>query len=203
LQWNRIDLARNNIFTGQEKFSQEQKFILIKMALIQNKPQFIELFLENGFDLKSFLSKKETLEELFNLEIVSSKTIEIKNHLNLNLFLNYFTLILKIDSEKKTPLVQIIKKQYTSKEKNNKITFKCLENFLKNIFFEDFKPNFLPDNKIDLQIPWLPSQIKYPEMNLFFWSLLLNRIELAQLFWKIGEVKRNLFCFFKFYINFN
>ena len=29
--------------------------------------------------------------------------------------------------------------------------------------------------------------VKYPELNLFVWALLLNRIELAKIFWRIGE----------------
>lgn len=29
----------------------------------------------------------------------------------------------------------------------------------------------------------------HPEMNLFLWSLLMNRIEMAKVFWKIGQVK--------------
>ena len=30
--------------------------------------------------------------------------------------------------------------------------------------------------------------VLYPELNLFIWSLLLNRIELAKYFWRIGSV---------------
>ena len=28
----------------------------------------------------------------------------------------------------------------------------------------------------------------YPEQNLFIWALLMNRIEMAKIFWQIGEV---------------
>ena len=32
-----------------------------------------------------------------------------------------------------------------------------------------------------------------PAKNLFVWALLLNRIETAKIFWKIGEVGRHFF----------
>lgn len=35
------------------------------------------------------------------------------------------------------------------------------------------------------------NEVINPEQNLFLWALLLNRIEIAILFWQIGEVKNN------------
>ena len=69
LKWNRIDLAKTYIFTGEEEFEPEQLANLMEMALIQNKPEFVELLLENGVDLKSFL-KKRRLYYLYNSHIV-------------------------------------------------------------------------------------------------------------------------------------
>jgi hypothetical protein len=34
----------------------EELNILMEMALVQNKPEFVELLLENGLNLKSFLT---------------------------------------------------------------------------------------------------------------------------------------------------
>jgi hypothetical protein len=35
--------------------------------------------------------------------------------------------------------------------------------------------------------------IEDPEINLFFWALLFNRIETAKIFWKIGKVFEKLY----------
>lgn len=56
LQWNRDDIAKSDIFTGEEEFKSHQLANLMEMALLQNKPRFVELLLENGLNLKSFLT---------------------------------------------------------------------------------------------------------------------------------------------------
>lgn len=69
LKWNRIDLAKTEIFTGDEEFKPEQLFNLMQIALIENKPQFVELLLENGVDLNSYL-KTRNLYYLYNSHYV-------------------------------------------------------------------------------------------------------------------------------------
>jgi hypothetical protein len=101
------------------------------MALVHNRPDFVELLLETGVDLKAFLSKRR-LYYLYNSEIVRN-------------------------AEKKCPLLQLFNKEklYLRQEvkeakKNHEelqkkfITFGSLKMFLKKYFFEDFKPAFLP-----------------------------------------------------------
>lgn len=51
--------------------------------------------------------------------------------------------------------------------------------------FEDFQPNFLSNIKTDMP----ESEVEYPEKNLFVWAILMNRFEIAKIFWKIGDVK--------------
>lgn len=61
MQWNRDDIAKSYIFNGEEEFKPGQLAILMEMALIQNKPNFVELLLDNGLDLKSFLTVKRLI----------------------------------------------------------------------------------------------------------------------------------------------
>lgn len=61
MQWNRDDLARSEIFTGEEDFKPGQLALLMELALIQNKPNFVELLLDNGLNLKSFLTVQRFL----------------------------------------------------------------------------------------------------------------------------------------------
>ena len=48
------------------------------------------------------------------------------------------------ETRRKTPLFRLFNKKYYDKECF--ITFNGLKQFLKDIFCEDFKPNFLPVN---------------------------------------------------------
>ena len=72
----------------------------------------------------------------------------------------------------------------------NKIEMKQIKNLLKKILpsisFEFFTNEY--QTKIDLK----DNDLKYcnndVEMNLFYWCVLSNRIELSKLFWKMGKV---------------
>ena len=49
------------------------------------------------------------------------------------------------ESERKSPLFVLFKKKYHAFKKSDKhVTFSGLGKFLKDYFFEDFKPAFLP-----------------------------------------------------------
>lgn len=56
LQWDRIDIAKTDIFNGEEYLSPNQLCKLFEMALVENKPDFVELILQNGVNLDSFLT---------------------------------------------------------------------------------------------------------------------------------------------------
>jgi hypothetical protein len=62
-------LAKSDIFTGEEKFEPNQLDNLMELALIENKPNFVELLLENGLNIKSFLTERRIMF-LFNTEKV-------------------------------------------------------------------------------------------------------------------------------------
>ena len=48
LKWNQIEVARTHIFTGLESFKENQLFNLLEIAIIENKPDFVELFIEKN-----------------------------------------------------------------------------------------------------------------------------------------------------------
>ncbi len=45
------------------------------------------------------------------------------------------------------------------------------------------------DNEFDDVSENFETKVKEPVMNLFVWSVLLNRNEMAKIFWQIGEVR--------------
>ena len=71
--WNRADVAEEYIFTGEEEFKPGQLEALMEIALLENKPKFVEMLLENGLNLKEFLTSKRLIsfyekhDVIFNL----------------------------------------------------------------------------------------------------------------------------------------
>ncbi len=68
--WNRIDIARNDIFNGDEVFKANELENLLELALVLNKPDFVELILESNLNIFQFLTYKR-LYFLYNSELVS------------------------------------------------------------------------------------------------------------------------------------
>ena len=187
LQWNRIDIARSDIFNGEENLNTFQLNEILEMALIENRPLFVELLLQHGLDLNSFLTKNR-------------------------LYYLYNSITIARDS-KRAPLFEIYKLKYNFEIDKIFITFKKLKHFLKNYISEELDFDFLPEDKKfnnyydELEFKHkLDEAFKYDMIsnncgdnndqlgedksaseNLFIWSLFMNRIEIAKLFWQFGR----------------
>ncbi len=117
MQLNRIGFARE-IFNGEEDFTPSQLEKILEIALIENKPEFVELLLQNGADLKSFL----TYGRLYYL---------------------YNSVKIQHDS-KRAPLFEICKMKYNLEDDKIFITFKDIRHVVKHFTFEDLKLDFMP-----------------------------------------------------------
>lgn len=69
LKWDRFDIAKMFIFTGEEEFKLVELSYLMELALVENKPKFVEHILENGLNLSSFLTVSR-LKYLYNSQKV-------------------------------------------------------------------------------------------------------------------------------------
>lgn len=65
LAWNRIDIAKSEIFTDDRFIQPSMLFEIMQSALILNRVTFVELLMDNGVNLKDFLTKKRLLK-LYN-----------------------------------------------------------------------------------------------------------------------------------------
>ena len=65
LKWNRIDIAKDYILTDDNKAIMGSLDNLMFTAIKDNRFEFVELFLDNGFSLKSFLTYRALLK-LYN-----------------------------------------------------------------------------------------------------------------------------------------
>ncbi|KAG8515564.1 Transient receptor potential cation channel subfamily M member 8 [Galemys pyrenaicus] len=65
LEWNQLDLASDEIFTNDRRWESADLQEVMFMALIKDRPKFVRLFLENGLNLRKFLTN-DVLTELFS-----------------------------------------------------------------------------------------------------------------------------------------
>ncbi|XP_019480571.1 PREDICTED: transient receptor potential cation channel subfamily M member 2 isoform X3 [Hipposideros armiger] len=54
--WNRVDIARSEIFTDERQWKPSELHPMMTAALISNKPDFVKLFLENGVRLQDLVT---------------------------------------------------------------------------------------------------------------------------------------------------
>ena len=72
MKWNLLEVAKNEIFTGDEAFKKNDLNNLLEMALIEDRPNFVQLLIENDqMSLSEFLTYKR-LYFLYNLPAVSN-----------------------------------------------------------------------------------------------------------------------------------
>ncbi|XP_078539473.1 transient receptor potential cation channel subfamily M member 8-like [Lissotriton helveticus] len=103
LEWDQLNLASDEIFTNDRNWESVDLDDAMFWALVKDRPQFIRLFLENGLNLKKFLSN-EVLTELFSENFSSLAYQNLKNAKNSH----------------KDPLLRLIWKMVSSFQKNRK-----------------------------------------------------------------------------------
>uniref|UniRef100_A0A4X2ME00 Transient receptor potential cation channel subfamily M member 8 n=1 Tax=Vombatus ursinus TaxID=29139 RepID=A0A4X2ME00_VOMUR len=65
LEWNQLDLANEEIFTNDRRWESADLQEVMFSALVKDRPKFVRLFLENGLNLRKFLTN-DVLTELFS-----------------------------------------------------------------------------------------------------------------------------------------
>uniref|UniRef100_A0A671Y7X0 Transient receptor potential cation channel, subfamily M, member 4a n=1 Tax=Sparus aurata TaxID=8175 RepID=A0A671Y7X0_SPAAU len=63
--WNRVDIAKTELFNGDIQWKYEDLEDSMTDALINNKPQFVRLFCENGLNILEYLTYRR-LENLYH-----------------------------------------------------------------------------------------------------------------------------------------
>ncbi|XP_069472096.1 transient receptor potential cation channel subfamily M member 8 isoform X1 [Ambystoma mexicanum] len=65
LEWNQLDLASEEIFTNDRRWESTDLEDAMFLALVKDRPKFVRLLLDNGLNLKKFLSC-DVLTELYS-----------------------------------------------------------------------------------------------------------------------------------------
>uniref|UniRef100_A0A8C2C6N7 Transient receptor potential cation channel, subfamily M, member 5 n=1 Tax=Cyprinus carpio TaxID=7962 RepID=A0A8C2C6N7_CYPCA len=178
--WNRVDIAKSEIFSGDVAWSAQDLEEVMMEALINDKPDFVRLFVDNGVNINEFLTYGR-LQELYC-------SVPEKNLLH--------TLLLKKHQ------VHMANKRMSGHphtepgDRRPRFTFHEVSKVLKD-FLDDTCRGFyqkLPAERMgkgrlfhsQKNLPDMDRRCDHPWRDLFLWAILQNRQEMANYFWAMG-----------------
>ncbi|XP_067687429.1 transient receptor potential cation channel subfamily M member-like 2 [Haliotis asinina] len=172
LSWNRIDVAKSEIFTDSE-WEMGQLDQVMFTAIELNRVNFVDLFLDHGVSLMDFLTP--------------ARLLRLYNQIPRNCLL--YTLLSKV---------------HGASAEVHKFSLVDVGHLLQDLIGDYYQPYYLTDKRYKelnteqlLSAPEpeagsVPQDCGYvvlhrPIQELFIWSVLMNRQEMAILFWKEGN----------------
>ncbi|XP_066274984.1 transient receptor potential cation channel subfamily M member 3-like isoform X1 [Branchiostoma lanceolatum] len=186
LTWDRVDIARSQIFVYGQKWPPHKKVGSLEQAmmdaLVNDRVDFVQLLLENGVSMQKFLTIAR-IEELYNTKQGPSNTLhylvrDVKKNMTSNSRYNLLDIGLVIEklmggayrcayTRKKFRMhyAQTTQKKYLSRAISSELTSVKIEHDI---------------------VPPKPT-FQYPFHELFGWAVLMKRQKMALFFWKQGE----------------
>jgi len=55
---DKVNIAKSVLFDGEERFSEDNLFYIMECALFHNRPDFVQLLIDNNFNFDKFLTKE-------------------------------------------------------------------------------------------------------------------------------------------------
>ncbi|NXK33196.1 TRPM5 protein, partial [Piprites chloris] len=182
--WNRVDIAKSEIFNGDVEWKSCDLEEVMMDALVNDKPEFVKLFIDNGANIYEFLTYSR-LQRLYCS--ISQKCLLyellLKKHEENKLTLAGLTVQQEIEQKEICPL-------FTLSEVS-----RVLKDFLHDAckgFYQDFRHG--GKKKSDkMNTKRLPGPLdmnqksENPWRDLFVWAVLQNRHKMANYFWAMGQ----------------
>uniref|UniRef100_A0A8B9BNM3 Transient receptor potential cation channel subfamily M member 5 n=1 Tax=Anser brachyrhynchus TaxID=132585 RepID=A0A8B9BNM3_9AVES len=179
--WNRVDIAKSEIFNGDVEWKSCDLEEVMMDALINDKPEFVKLFIDNGANISEFLTYSR-LQRLYCS--ISQKCLLYK-------------LLLKKHEESKVTLAGLTGQQ--QQESYPLFTLSEVSRVLKDFlhdackgFYQDLRHGGKKrsDKTNTRQLPGpldMNQKSKNPWRDLFVWAVLQNRHKMANYFWAMGQ----------------
>uniref|UniRef100_A0AAY4C4L6 Transient receptor potential cation channel, subfamily M, member 4a n=1 Tax=Denticeps clupeoides TaxID=299321 RepID=A0AAY4C4L6_9TELE len=179
--WNRVDIARSELFNGSIHWSYEDLKDPMTDALVNNKPEFVRLFTENGLNIMDYLSYKR-LEDLYcslseNTLIYSMLQRRLADRQN-------------ITSPAKNKKNTLLKEQ-VSRVLEDLLGDVCQPFYYSPLKLENIRSKRRALKKVGKTLKadcsYREKRCQYPWASLFIWAVLQNYSEMAIFFWEMAE----------------
>uniref|UniRef100_A0A3B4UQY4 Transient receptor potential cation channel, subfamily M, member 5 n=1 Tax=Seriola dumerili TaxID=41447 RepID=A0A3B4UQY4_SERDU len=182
--WNRVDIAKSDIFNGDVEWKACDLEEVMMDALINDKPDFVRLFVDNGVNLGEFLTYGR-LQELY--WSVSEKSL-------------LHNLLLKKYEEKQLLLGAARAPgppgHHPPEQGKPRFTLYEVAKVLKDFLHDSCKGFYqkIPTEKpakgrlfhSQKNLAELEERSEHPWRDLFLWAVLQNRQQMANYFWAMG-----------------
>uniref|UniRef100_A0A8C1I583 Transient receptor potential cation channel, subfamily M, member 1a n=1 Tax=Cyprinus carpio carpio TaxID=630221 RepID=A0A8C1I583_CYPCA len=200
LAWNRVDIARSQIFVHGQHWPVNSLEQAMMDALVLDRVDFVKLLIENGVNIHHFLTIPR-LEELYNTKLGPTNTLHfvVRDVKKGNLPPDYQITLIDIGLVLEYLMGGAYRCHYTRK------SFRTLYNnlyglkrpkALKLLGMEDDDPRPKGKKKmkkkkeeeidIDVDDPEV-SRFQYPFHELMVWAVLMKRQKMALFLWQRGE----------------
>ncbi|KAL8607328.1 hypothetical protein ACOMHN_039478 [Nucella lapillus] len=215
LAWNRCDIARQEIFTAENRHKWQQSDLYNAMftALVQNRADFVQLFLDNGVDLKRFLTTKTLwnlycncimdqtsaeanllrylityLKQSWAAFLLCQGTPNFENFPDLLPYINKVIIHLLQDQSFRfytDDKHRVLNERPSMKWKGDQVSIQPMKVRM------DSRKSVIDQGKISRQRTKHKVreviEFEHPERELFIWAVLFNRRQLTHLFWRSGR----------------
>ncbi|NXP69793.1 TRPM5 protein, partial [Ramphastos sulfuratus] len=178
--WNRVDIAKSEIFSGDVEWKSCDLEEVMMDALVNDKPEFVKLFVDNGANIAEFLTYSR-LQRLYCS--ISQKCL-------------LYQLLLKTHEESKLTLAG---QQQQEEEICPLFTLTEVSRVLKDFLHDACKCFYQDlvhggekksDKTTTKRLPGpldMNQQSDNPWRDLFVWAVLQNRHKMANYFWAMGQ----------------
>ncbi|XP_026133086.1 transient receptor potential cation channel subfamily M member 4-like isoform X2 [Carassius auratus] len=177
--WNRVDIAKSELFNGNIDWKYEDLEESMTDALVNDKPQFVRLFIDNGLNIVNYL----TYGRLEGLYDSISKTSQA------GVLLQHFLEERINESNDKTCRVSIYEVSLLLED----LLGEVCQPFYRSLFKVDAASTRRKALKrvrkvLKEEYSYQQSMCRHPWLCLFLWAVLQNRGEMAILCWEMcGE----------------
>ncbi|XP_061604550.1 transient receptor potential cation channel subfamily M member 4a isoform X1 [Phyllopteryx taeniolatus] len=195
--WNRVDIAKAELFTGNIQWTYEDLDDAMTDALINDKPQFVRLFCENGLNILDYLTYQR-LESLYRS--ISDSTVVytlLQDHLSDRQSLSGSLPKIGPLNRSQSAMPGLASAQELSLFEVSRVLRDLLGDACQPFYYGPLGLDPKTSNRKTLRqvIKLLQGKCAYrdqhcqsPWVALFIWAVLQNRSEMAIYFWEmVGE----------------
>ncbi|CAF0852590.1 unnamed protein product [Rotaria sordida] len=179
LEWNRVDIVKNFIMKDDRDWKLVDLNDLFEMALVRNQINFVQLFLDHDFSLVDLFDNHDKLVTLYKNE-----NFNLIQDLN-NPLRSIYTNIIKPLTGDFFEIDPVFNRKEVSSdiELDDEICSCCTIAYLR-------KPSIRPNDSMQ-SIASKRSNINHMDIDkeLFLWSIITGKQDLALLFWSRGKNK--------------
>ncbi|KAB5555303.1 hypothetical protein PHYPO_G00032170 [Pangasianodon hypophthalmus] len=189
--WNRVDIAKSELFAGNIQWKNEDLEGFMTDALVNDKPQFVRLFTENGLNILDYLTYAR-LEELYRsisegclaYTLLQRCLAERLGAVNTGTFLSVADFVNQTSSPVKELTLYEVSQvlQYLLGDVCQPFYYKCLglEGIVSKRKIIKKLATILKEDA-----DYRKHRCTHPWASLFIWAVLQNRSEMAVYFWEM------------------